>query len=130
MQAQKMIYRGREDRVHIADGKRAEVGAELAHELDAVMRNRAHFDDGLSAAEAFGDDGHAPLKLCPGCYMVALFNAAVTLAKENGQSLSELGNTLAAEFAALAAGGPATIESVRVIEDRAGVPQVYPQVAA
>jgi len=36
-----MVYRGACDLVHIADGKRAEFGAELARELEAMMRNAA-----------------------------------------------------------------------------------------
>lgn len=56
------------------------------------------------------------LPLCPGCYMVALFNAAITLAERNGQSLRELGNSLGDAFKQLAMDGghPESIESITV----------------
>ena len=106
-----MVYRGACDLVHIADGKRAEFGEELARELDAMMRNAAIESGAITPAQAW-DAG--ALKLCPGCYMVALFNAAVALAKDNGQSMSELGRSMSAAFAELAIGGPDRIESIAV----------------
>lgn len=107
-----LVYRGREDRVHIADGQRAEMGRILAHSLMEGMRVAAYRRD-----ENIWNDNGGFLPACPGCYMTALFNAAVTLAKANGQSLTELGNTLAGEFSRLAAGGPDRIESVHVVLD-------------
>jgi hypothetical protein len=89
------------------------------------MKDDAH-DDAWDAVVARGGTGgearneaRAAINkpLCPGCYMVALFNAAVTLAKENGQSLTELGNSMAQAFAELAAGGPDRTESIHVVRD-------------
>lgn len=46
-----------------------------------------------------GDADATPDKpLCPGCYMIALVAAAMTLAKRNGQSLRELGMTMSHYF--------------------------------
>jgi hypothetical protein len=103
-----MKYRGAPDRVHIADGERANMGDTLAAALSDRMRQ---------GAAVAGDEGAFYKPLCPGCYMVALFNAAVTLAKENGQSLTELGNSMAQAFAELAAGGPDRTESIHVVRD-------------
>lgn len=111
MDTQQMVYRGDEALVHIPDGERVEVGQYLAQRLDDEMRDRA------------GDTGHwfprfdgaqAAKPLCPGCYMVAVFNCAVALANDNGQSLTELGRSLACAFDALAKGGAAAIESIQV----------------
>ena len=117
----KMVYRGRKDRVHIADGERRAMGRGMALNLDAAMRSAAYRDNERQYGELFGADAQP---LCPGCYMVALFNAAVYLAKRNGQSLTELGNSLAGAFAELAAGGPTEIEEIRVVQD-AGRPYGY-----
>jgi hypothetical protein len=101
-----MVYRGACDLVHIADGKRAEMGEELARELDAMMRDAANWEAGNHDAD------NKPL--CPGCYMVALFNAAVSLANDNGQSLSELGRSMSTAFWNLATRGESHIESIAV----------------
>jgi hypothetical protein len=52
--------------------------------------------------------------LCPGCYMVVLYNAALTLAKLNGQDTRELGATMAQAFARMANGDSEGIESIDV----------------
>lgn len=104
------VYGGDTGLIHIADGERANMGAWLADR----MRAEAIADLRRTSAEAREQD------LCPGCYMVALFNAAVQLAKENGQSLSELGNSMAAAFQQLAANpqpDAANIESMMVALD-------------
>jgi len=85
------VYGGDRDLVHIADKTRGNFGAELATTIDRAMRYRARWQ-GKSYEGT----------LCPGCYMIALFNAAVTLAQRNGQPLTELGNTMANAFARLA----------------------------
>lgn len=105
--SRKMVYRGREDRVHIADGCRANMGDRLASVLESMIREDA---------EEF-DSGAYDKPLCPGCYMTALFNAAVATARNNGQSLRELGRTLAGEFSRLAEGGADRVESVNVVLD-------------
>ena len=109
-----LVYRGACDLIHIQDGQRAEVGGTLANRLDAIMRSRAV----SSGARTF--EQARSLSLCPGCYMVALFNAAVTLAKANGQSMSELGNSMADAFRALADGGADRMESITVALDAEG----------
>lgn len=43
--------------------------------------------------------------LCPGCYMIALFDAAVELAKREGQPVQELGASMAELFTKLAEQG-------------------------
>ena len=113
-----LVYRGREDRVHIADGQRAEQGYILAGVLEDNMREDEFlrlFVAGADPDTAARESHNKPL--CPGCYMTAVFNMAVKLAQDNGQSLRELGRTLAGEFQRLAEGGPSRIEEVRVVLD-------------
>lgn len=87
------VYGGDCGLVHIADGTRRDVGSIIAQFADDEIRLRSHE---AGNERAFLDT------LCPGCYMIALFNAAIHLANENGQSISELGNTMSAAFAKLA----------------------------
>ncbi len=81
------VYGGDPTLVHIPDGKRKLMGRQLAHIADSLQRH---------AAKEAGNRSDGPL--CPGCYMVALFNAAVFLAQSNGQSLAELGHTMSEAF--------------------------------
>lgn len=90
------VYGGDCELVHIADGKRAMIGAYVAALLDNTMRKMAARTGARTAEQA------AEQLLCPGCYMIALFNAAVHLANANGQPLSELGATMAQAFTLLA----------------------------
>lgn len=98
------IYRGDPDLVHIQDGQRARAGAILAVKLDDLIRDQSPNGDDLSKP------------LCPGCYMVAIFNCAIAVARANGQSLTELGNSLGNAFLALAQDGDhaESIESIEV----------------
>jgi hypothetical protein len=105
------VYGGNPSLIHVKDGTRAQVGAYVAHHLDTEMRLRAFLESTLTADQALSQ------KLCPGCYMVVLFNAAVRLAKANGQSLTELGNSMSAAFKALAEDGPEAIEEIEVLLD-------------
>src|SRR5690606_472867 len=109
-----LVYRGREDRVHIADGQRELAGASMAALLDLRMRQHAERNKALTPGPARG------LPLGPGCYMTAVYSMALTLAEENGQSLRELGRTLAGEFQRLADGEQGHVEEVRVILDSEG----------
>lgn len=99
------IYRGQANLVHIRDGERRAIGQRLAADLSARIRDNAGaWDD---------------RKLCPGCYMVAVLNCAIELARLNGQSLTELGNSLGDAFKQLAMdGGHAeSLESIEVALD-------------
>lgn len=109
------VYGGDTGLIHIAEGERANMGNWLAAQLDERMRAEAIADLRRTSNEARSQD------LCPGCYMVALFNTAVCLAKQNGQSMTELGNSMAAAFAQLAANpnpDDANIESIGVELDK------------
>jgi hypothetical protein len=102
------VYGGDPGLVHIPDGERGEMGRTVAIFLGDRMRYKAQNRGEMEAWST---------PLCPGCYMVALFNAAVTLAKESGQPLSELGRSMAGAFTALADckdGDEACIESITV----------------
>lgn len=105
------VYGGNPSLIHVKDGTRAQVGAFVASQLAVEMRWRAVEDGSRSMGEVLSQ------KLCPGCYMVVLFNAAVKLAQDNGQSLTELGNSMSAAFKALAEGGPEAIEEIEVLLD-------------
>lgn len=89
------VYGGDTGLIHIADGERKLVGASLGMMLDETMRQAALARGDRTREEAESQD------LCPGCYMVALFNAAVFLAQQNGQSLDELGRSMADAFGSL-----------------------------
>jgi hypothetical protein len=108
------VYRNDPARVHIADGQRAAVGRALAVDLEARVR--------WNAVNDHGDFDAWTKPVCPGCYMVAVFNCAVELARQNGQSLKELGRSMACAFNALAMDGDhqESIESIRVILDSEG----------
>lgn len=91
------VYGGDPDLVHIPDGHRADVGQWLARTLADRMRS-----DAANRTRPEKDMDVYSKPLCPGCYMVVLFNAAVALAKDSGQSFSELGRTMSEAFAKLA----------------------------
>lgn len=100
------VYGGDTGLVHIADGERVEMGNWMALMLGVVMRRdaarRGQFPEHKS--------------LCPGCYMVALYNMAVSLAEQNGQPVEELASTLAEAFYRLAHGNaPRHMEHIDVV---------------
>lgn len=102
------VYGGDCNLVHIKDGERSKVGELTAHALDAMMRT-------LAARQGNETENKA---LCPGCYMIALFNAALILARKNGQPVSELAHTMAAAFTKLASNvGEGLTEEIEVILD-------------
>lgn len=100
------VYRNRQEYVHIEDGKRAAVGRAYSVYLTNEIRDAAFLQGNLDAYRN---------PLCPGCYMVAVFNLALELARMNGQSLTELGNSLGNAFYQLAQDG-AYAESIESIE--------------
>jgi hypothetical protein len=101
------VYGGDCALVHIGDGQRKKAGEAIADFIDSQMRQNAFLR---------GKPHEGPL--CPGCFMIAVFNAAIYLADRNGQPRTELGNTLAAAFAKLAADPSAAFtEEINVIVD-------------
>jgi hypothetical protein len=101
------VYGGDTGLVHIPDGDRRQVGWEIAACAEDIIRAHAK----LAGRKYNGD-------LCPGCYMIALFNAAIHLAESNGQPLRELGLTMAKAFTDLAANPAAGVtEEITVILD-------------
>lgn len=107
------VYGGDCNLIHVADGKRADMGRALATTLDHRMRTAAEFEGRRTHEESLQQD------LCPGCYMIVAFNMLTTLAMENGQSMSELGQTMAAAFSQLAEKGAAfDMEEITVMLDR------------
>ncbi|TXH57711.1 MAG: hypothetical protein E6Q97_03930 [Desulfurellales bacterium] len=86
------VYGGDSDLIHIEDGKRARFGAHFAQEIDRAMRFAALGNGTRTGKEVVSQ------RLCPGCYMIVLFDAAITLAQNNGQSVVELGATMTAAF--------------------------------
>ena len=102
------VYGGVCDYVHIADKTRKLMGQRVASYVDRTMRE-------LAKAEGKQTEGKL---ICPGCSMIALFNAAIALADDNGQSRAELGRTMAQAFAKLAS-DPASgmTEEIEVLLD-------------
>jgi hypothetical protein len=90
-------YGGDPDLVHIPDHHRTDVGKAVADQLTAIMRMVGTLGVGHTP-ESYESDK----PLCPGCYMIALFDAAVELAKREGQSVKELGMSMAQLFNKLA----------------------------
>jgi hypothetical protein len=82
--------------VHIPDHHRADVGRVVANELEATMRLLGTLGVGHDAKPATGND-----PLCPGCYMIALYDAALEMARRTGQPLHELGASMAWMFKGL-----------------------------
>lgn len=109
------VYRSNPELVHIADGQRAELGRDVADFLNLSVRAQARSKD----------PGQWTKPLCPGCYMVAIFNCAIELARANGQSVTELGRSLGAAFNQLAQDGDykESIESIEVQLDACEVSQ-------
>lgn len=103
------VYGGDCDLIHVIDGKRKAMGLAVAYELDKFMRQNA---------ENRTEEEKANQLLCPGCYMVVMFNALVSLAEMNGQPMTELGNTMANAFSKLAKdNGYKGLEEIRVMLD-------------
>lgn len=90
-------YGGDPSLIHIPDSHRADVGKAIADVLTATMRAFATLGVGHEAEPYEGDKA-----LCPGCYMIALFDAAVELAKRENQPVKELGLSMAQLFTKLA----------------------------
>lgn len=106
------VYGGDPNLIHIADGTRATMGAQLATMLDMSMRMAA-LESGART-----EDEMMYQALCPGCYMVALYDAALALAEANGQDVKELGRSMANIFSRLAQTGDSTpVEEIDVITD-------------
>jgi hypothetical protein len=109
------VYGGDPNLIHIADGTRAEVATQVADFVGAEMRLRADAQGQRTWSQIWGSERQ---NLCPGCYMVVGFNTLLVLAERNGQSLRELGLTMAEAFSKLAEDqSPATIEEIMVILD-------------
>lgn len=107
------VYGGNCKLIHVADGKRAYEGKMMASHLDLRMRKKA-VKEGMDYRKA------SELPLCPGCYMVVSFNMLVELAKQNGQSLAELGSSMSQAFLKLAEckdSEQPCIESIEVLLD-------------
>lgn len=98
------VYGGDPDLLHFRDGTRKDAGRRVADFIDDDMRRINN------------TDGDTPL--CPGCYMIALLNAAICLAQDNGQPLSELGRSMAHAFSLLSDDADAAMtEEILVILD-------------
>lgn len=93
-------YGGDPNLIHIPDHHREDVGKAIADTLTAFMRTLGTLGVGHEV-ELY--DADKPL--CPGCYMIALFDAAVELAKREGQPVKELGLSMAQLFTKLAEEG-------------------------
>lgn len=106
------VYGGDLDLIHVPDGKRADLGDAIATALDHLMR---------VGAENRMLHERATQRLCPGCYMVVMFNALVTLARRNGQPLDELAASMIGAFERLLADARfGRIEEILVLLDPEG----------
>lgn len=97
-------YGGDPNLVHIPDHHRKDLARAVADTLASEMR----FSAKVNNTKSDGD-------LCPGCYMIAVFDMAIHLAKDTGQDVRELGHTLSKAFADLAAKGEYTLTEEMLI---------------
>lgn len=105
------VYGGDVGLVHIEDGKRKNLGNDVANYLDAEMRLRA---------KRLGNVVNKSMPICPGCGMIALFNASIIMAKENGMPVTELANTMKLAYEKLAASpGDGLTEEIEIVLDPA-----------
>jgi hypothetical protein len=79
------VYGGDPDLLHVPDGKRSDLGALVAAFIEGQMRE---------GAENRTERQKEMQRLCPGCYMVVLFDAALHLADNTGQSRLELARSM------------------------------------
>lgn len=96
------VYGGDPELLHIPDGRRGEFGQEIADFITKRMREI---------------NGGRTDPLCPGCCNVVVFNIALALAKANGQSITELGFSMAKAFIAIAQGTKESFEEIEIILD-------------
>lgn len=75
------VYGGDAELIHVKDGMRATAGIAVADFVDTLMRAKV---------ENRTDEERADQALCPGCYMVVMFNAMMSLADRTGQPRKEL----------------------------------------
>ena len=102
------VYGGACNLLHIPDGRRKDFGAAIAFIVDRAFRQ-------LPANVA-----RPETPLCPGCYMIAMFNATCALAEANGQPLGELCFSMAEAFTSLGThleerGGSYDLEAIEEI---------------
>lgn len=109
------IYGGDCELVHVADKERTQMGEYVAVHIEDLIRDAAYENGSRTCNQS------RTQRLCPGCYMVVGFNALVTLATDNRQSMRELGLTMAKAFQKLADCPPdqleKCIEEIQVVLD-------------
>jgi hypothetical protein len=102
------VYGGDCNLIHVVDGNRAALGREMAATLDTRMRQQAV---GRTAEQ------RETQLLCPGCYMVVVFDMLTELARRNGQPLTELASSMCNALEMYASKGISAIEEIEVILD-------------
>lgn len=90
------VYGGREQYIHIKDGQRARFAREVAEFITTKMKAEAVARGSRTQEQA---DVQSP---CPGCSMIIVFNVAIILACQSGQSLREMAISLGKAFTTLA----------------------------
>lgn len=102
-------YGGDPNLVHIPDHHRKDVGSAVADYLDNTMRLIAITNQGFDYIKRENP-------LCPGCYMIALIDAALVLARRYGQDERELARSIGEAFAKFAVDPTADlIEELHVV---------------
>lgn len=106
-------YGGDPSLIHIPDHHRADFGRAIADTVTSTMRLLGTLGVGHDIEPYDGDKA-----LCPGCYMIGLFDALVELAKRDGQSVQELGASMAELFTQLAVNGEYRPTEEMIVRDR------------
>lgn len=86
------------NRVHVDPSNRTMVGQQIAIAVESIIRAQAPSAPGLL--------------LCPGCTMIALFDAFITLALANGFSVKRCASQLGSALTTCASVPPSTRSAV------------------
>lgn len=96
------VYGGDPNLLHIPDGSRQQFGNDIA---DHIVQKIRDLNEGRSDP------------VCPGCCNVVVFNIARELARQSGQTETEMARSLALAFEQIAEGNKTSLEEIEIILD-------------
>lgn len=96
------VYGGDPNLLHIPDGQREAFGIDVANYAIQKLREI---------------NGGSDLKPCPGCCNVVVFNVALELARQSGQSVTEMAASLSLAFTQISTNSKQSLEEIEIILD-------------
>lgn len=96
------VYGGDPNLLHIPDGQREAFGIDVANYAIQKLREI---------------NGGSDLKPCPGCCNVVVFNVALELARQSGQSVTEMAASLSLAFTQISTNNKQSLEEIEIILD-------------